>query len=49
MAALCPECAHQLYGYDPCAHTFVDGRSSRCHCDGSVSDYCRTLKGEGSA
>jgi hypothetical protein len=44
MDSLCPECAHILYGYEPCAHTFIDGRCSRCHWDGSVSDYCRSLK-----
>lgn len=46
MDSLCPECAHLLYGYEPCVHTFVNGRCSRCHWDGSVSDYGRKLKQE---
>lgn len=41
MDALCPECSHLLYGYDPCVHTFVGGRCSKCHWDGAVSDYLR--------
>lgn len=48
MDSLCPECAHLLYGYESCRHTFVDGRCSSCHWDGSVSEYCRTLKREDS-
>lgn len=43
MAALCPECAHRLYGTDNCPHQFVDGRCARCHWDGSVSAYVRSL------
>ena len=37
MSALCPECAHFLYGYETCRHAFVSGRCSRCYWDGSVS------------
>jgi len=48
MDALCPECSHLLYGYEACEHTFVDGRCSKCYWDGSVSEYCRKLKEEGS-
>ncbi len=44
MDALCPECAHWLYGYPPCEHTFADGRCTKCHWDGSVSRYVQTLK-----
>ena len=44
MDSLCPECAHLLYGYEPCRHTFVSGRCSSCHWDGSVSEYCRTIQ-----
>ncbi len=44
MAALCPECAHYLYGYPNCAHEFEHGRCVLCHWDGSVSDYVKTLK-----
>jgi hypothetical protein len=45
MDALCPECSHLLYGYAACLHTFVDGRCSKCHWDGSVSEFCKKLKG----
>jgi hypothetical protein len=41
MSSLCPECAHRLYGYTRCDHTFVGGRCSRCGWDGSVSEYLR--------
>jgi hypothetical protein len=44
MDSLCPECAHLLYGYEPCAHTFEGGRCTKCHWDGSVSAFCQTLK-----
>ena len=44
--ALCPECSFILYVYELCAHTFVDVRYSRCHWDGSLSKFCRILKGE---
>lgn len=47
MDALCPECAHLLYGYPACDHAFLAGRCTKCHWDGSVSDYCRKLKREG--
>ena len=43
MSHLCPECAHRLYGYLPCAHEFAGGRCSRCGWDGSVSAYLRRL------
>lgn len=44
MAALCPECAHCLYGTEPCAHTFAEGRCTRCGWNGSVSAYIASLK-----
>src|SRR5882724_10769676 len=44
MDALCPECAQVLYGHEPCVHAFVGGRCSKCYWDGSVSEYCKTLK-----
>lgn len=31
MSSLCPECAHLIYGYPPCRHTFVAGRCSKCY------------------
>ena len=39
MAGLCAECAHQLYGYPPCAHSFKGGRCVDCGWDGSVSEF----------
>jgi len=42
MAALCPECAHRLYGTPACAHKMADGRCRHCHWDGSVSTYLKT-------
>lgn len=49
MAALCPECAHWLYGYASCEHVFEDSatgkRCVRCAWDGSRSKYIRSLIG----
>lgn len=44
MASLCPECAHWLYGKPNCAHTFADGRCTRCGWNGAVSAYVESLK-----
>jgi hypothetical protein len=44
MSGLCPECAHHLYGYPPCAHRMVAGRCQVCGWDGSVSAYVAALK-----
>lgn len=41
MSALCPECAHQLYGYENCDHEFRDGRCIYCYWDGSRSDFTK--------
>ena len=46
MTNLCPECAQILYGYEGCAHTFVDGRCSRCYWDGSISAFSKAIKDE---
>ncbi len=46
MLWLCPECAHWLYGYPPCAHEFVQGRCSKCGWDGAVSAYLRKLQAQ---
>ena len=43
MRALCPECAHQLYGYANCEHEFENHRCRKCYWDGSVSEYCANL------
>ena len=49
MVALCPECAHWLYGYPPCEHVFemtdAGNRCTRCAWDGSRSAYIRELIG----
>jgi hypothetical protein len=39
LAALCPECAHQLYDHPRCDHDFERGRCLRCFWDGAVSEY----------
>lgn len=43
MMALCPECAHIIYGYPNCNHVFKDGRCVKCYWDGSRSDYIKWL------
>jgi hypothetical protein len=45
MAALCPECAHLLYGYPECVHEFVGDRCRLCFWDGSRSEYTKNLGG----
>jgi len=45
MSGLCPECAHQLYGYPNCSHIFIDGRCTRCHWNGQTSTYMKRGKG----
>lgn len=47
MSALCPECAHVLYGSPNCPHVFADGRCIRCAWDGSVSAYVESLRRAG--
>ena len=44
MEALCPECAHMLYGYPNCDHNFQNGRCVHCYWDGSKSEYVKKLK-----
>ena len=44
MDALCAECASLLYGHENCAHTFSDGRCSKCGWDGAVSLYGMGLR-----
>jgi len=39
MDRLCPECAHLLYGYPACRHTFEHGRCAACGWDGSRSAF----------
>lgn len=41
MMALCPECAHQLYGYENCPHEIENVRCKKCGWDGSVSTFLR--------
>lgn len=44
MKALCPECAHRLYGYENCKHEFKNGRCIKCLWDGSSSRFIKALK-----
>jgi len=44
MYALCPECAHVLYGYEPCVHVFNHGHCVKCFWDGSTSLYVEQIK-----
>lgn len=45
MAALCPECAHRLYGYQPCVHIMEAGHCVKCYWDGAQSAYFTQNKG----
>lgn len=44
MMKLCPECSHQLYGYENCEHIFKDDRCIRCYWDGSVSEDLKNFE-----
>ena len=46
MKALCPECAHILYGYENCGHVFKNGRCEKCLWDGSKSHFTKNIQGE---
>jgi uncharacterized protein YhfF len=46
MPAICPECAHYLYGYENCAHEFRDGRCMHCHWNGRSSTHVMKLKSQ---
>ncbi len=41
MKALCPECAHHLYGFPNCQHQFQNGRCIHCHWDGRKSEFLK--------
>lgn len=43
MASLCPNCAHELYGYPNCSHYFERGICIECSWNGKESDYIREL------
>ncbi len=45
MKELCPECAHILYGYENCKHSFENGRCTICFWNGQQSDYIKHIKG----
>jgi predicted RNA-binding Zn-ribbon protein involved in translation (DUF1610 family) len=44
MASLCPECAHCLYGFPPCAHELVAGRCVTCGWNGAESAFIARIK-----
>ena len=46
MQALCPDCAHWLYGHANCRHQFDNGRFIFCYWNGTSSDYIMKLKTE---
>lgn len=41
MVELCPECSHQLYGYDNCQHEFENGRCVKCYWKGTKSEFIK--------
>jgi predicted RNA-binding Zn-ribbon protein involved in translation (DUF1610 family) len=43
MESLCPQCAHILYGYENCAHVFNDGICSKCHWNGALSIFIKSI------
>lgn len=43
MDQLCPECAHWLYGYPLCEHSFTDDRCAKCGWDGSRTKFINAL------
>lgn len=46
MLALCPECAHILYGYPNCNHIFKNRRCIYCYWNGSRSECIKGLIGD---
>jgi predicted RNA-binding Zn-ribbon protein involved in translation (DUF1610 family) len=44
MQALCPDCAHWLYGHPNCPHQIEKGRCKLCYWNGNSSDYVKKLK-----
>ncbi|WP_024469583.1 hypothetical protein [Treponema pedis] len=47
MDALCPNCAHILYGYPNCNHIFKDGKCIKCLYNKNASGYIKKLFNEG--
>jgi predicted RNA-binding Zn-ribbon protein involved in translation (DUF1610 family) len=41
MKSLCPECSHNLYGYQNCKHEFKNKRCIHCYWDGNTSEYLK--------
>ncbi len=44
-AALCPDCAHHLYGYENCKHNMVHQRCTNCYWNGKTSLYLKKSRG----
>jgi len=41
MAELCPNCAHELYGYPNCKHKFDNGNCKKCGWNGKQSEFVK--------
>ena len=41
MMDLCPDCAHNLYGYPNCEHKFENGKCIKCCWNGKTSEYLK--------
>ncbi|GAB1263812.1 hypothetical protein NBRC116492_06210 [Aurantivibrio infirmus] len=44
MVDLCPECSHNLYGYENCPHNILNGICTKCGWDGSESKHISKIK-----
>lgn len=43
MDSMCPECAHHIYGYENCRHSFRGMYCRKCGWDGARSKYVESL------
>ncbi len=44
MTELCPNCAHELYGYPNCKHEFKDRKCIKCGWNGKRSEFLKSSK-----
>ncbi|MFD2564792.1 hypothetical protein, partial [Aquimarina rubra] len=42
MIAICPDCAHKLYGYPNCEHKFEGERCVKCGWNGQTSEFLKS-------